>query len=65
MHMPAAPSEKPLRGRETTVVKAGIIERIGTHWHNKAHRNVVCQPDLPRSGLQYKRAFFCMGLNRS
>lgn len=48
MHMPAAPSDKPLRGGETTVVKAGIIQHIGTGWDNKAHRNAVCQPDLMR-----------------
>lgn len=29
MHMPAAPSEKPLWGGETTAVKAGITEHIG------------------------------------
>lgn len=46
MHMPAAPSDKPLRGGETTVVKVGIIKHIGKGRDNKTHRTAFCQPDL-------------------
>lgn len=34
-------------------------------WDSEAHGNVLCQPDLRRLGLQYKRAFCCVGWNRS
>lgn len=42
MHMPAAPSEKLLRGEETTAVVAGIVRHIGTWFASMTYTGQDC-----------------------